>query len=116
MRILAVQMILHDLHANIKCRHGWTSDFNLARHRVLRVTDWFGKSWVVDDDGTKGDGYPAVWFVEVVLTDLERLSERRIRRSEINSLRSGRTCLTLLILRLWTEYTSRLAHANIEYE
>lgn len=70
MRILAVQMILHDLHADVKRRHGRTSDFNLARHRVLRVAGWFGKSWVVDDDGAKGDGYPAVWFVEVVLTDL----------------------------------------------
>jgi hypothetical protein len=72
MRILAIQMILHDLDADIERRHWRTSDFNLPRHRVLRVTDRFGKRWVVDDDGTEGHGNPAVWLVEVVLTDLKR--------------------------------------------
>lgn len=70
MRILSVQVILHNLHAQVKRRYGWAGDFNLPCHWVLGVADWGGEGGVVDDDRAEGDGDPAVRFVEVVLSDL----------------------------------------------
>lgn len=71
MRIFPVQVILHNVDAQVECRNGRTGDLDFSGHWVLGGTDRCGKRGVVDRDGTKGYGDPAVGFIEVVLTDLK---------------------------------------------